>query len=55
MRRSDGVVRSKGEKGKRETEPVVKHCVEHMECTMRRRRRGVIVTVSAVRGAESEE
>lgn len=54
MRRSDGVVRSKGEKGKRETEPVVKHCVEHMECTMRRRR-GMIVTVSAVRGAESEE
>lgn len=54
MRGSDGVVRSKGKERKWESKPVVKHCVEHMECTMRRL---IIMTVavSTVGGAEGEE
>lgn len=54
MRGSDGVVRSKGKERKWESKPVVKHCVEHMECTMRRL---VVMTVAmgTVGGAEGEE
>lgn len=54
MRGSDGVMRSKGKERKWESKPVVKHCVEHMECTMRRL---IIMTVAVatVGRAEGEE